>query len=65
MEGWGRSLGRLERGENGFDSVIREGIPEEVTFEKTPKWSERASWGRSGEEELWQKELHVRNREAA
>lgn len=43
--GWG-----LERWGDGFDNMLREVIPEEVTFEKTPKWSEGVSqekiWGR-------------------
>lgn len=40
---------RLERWGNRFDNMLREVIPEEVTFEKTPKWSEgvsqEKSWG--------------------
>lgn len=44
---WGEGL---EKRGNGFDNMLREVIPEEVTSEKAPKWSEgvsqEKSWGR-------------------
>lgn len=54
----------FERWGNGVDNMIGEGIPEEVTFEKTPKWSEGTSQEKIWEEELQRKEQQVQSHEA-